>query len=282
MIFMKDRYLHSYIYRGIMELLARFGYVSIREVEYGFRLSLTKAVDRLHYLETQGFIQRFPSHTIPPSFFCLTSSGRQAVQGFNISEELISFYPRQYRLASQQHQRAIINSYLALKNALGSSFIGWISESNLKGEVARRILDGELHLKVRKTLYTASPQGDYVPALDKDPDIEDWCCGVEVEISLKSPARYKKQFKGLAHQYYNWSGKEKHYPMYLFIYGTQTIHDRLLKELNNHEFDKCFFLFVQIDELIAKQGDAILERWIGKSHITLPASDMTKVNVVVE
>ena len=31
-----------------------------------------------------------------------------------------------------------------------------------------------------------------------------------------------------------------------------------------------------------QQGDAILERWIGKSHITLPAGDMTKVSFVVK
>src|SRR5438105_10477508 len=71
-ILSKDGHRHSQVYRGVMELLARFGYASIEEVRYGFHLNLQQAFNRLTYLEKAGLIKRFDSRTRPESFFCLT------------------------------------------------------------------------------------------------------------------------------------------------------------------------------------------------------------------
>jgi hypothetical protein len=282
MIFMKDRYLHSTLHRGITELLARFGYASINEIMYGFHLNPTQAVDRLRYLQKQGFIRRFSSHTLPSSFYCLTSLGRQAVQGFDVYKSPVPFRPSSYQPAYQRHHRNIMMVFLALRNMLGSSFMEWTGECAPKSERTRRVLDGELHLKVRKTPYRAGVRGGYVPALDRDPVFEEWCCGVKIELFLKSPALRRKHFDRLASDYRWDNGKVFRHPMYLFIYSTRLIHDRLVEEFRRHDFGECVFFFGQFDELIAKQGEAILERWVGKSCTTTPASDMAKVSFTVK
>src|SRR5438067_436584 len=101
-----------------MEILARFGYASIEEFRYGFNLPLQSAVHRLWYLEKAALIKRFDSRTRPGSFYYLSSEGREAVKAFQISDELVSFYPSDYKLANNDHHRSIIKVFLALKEML--------------------------------------------------------------------------------------------------------------------------------------------------------------------
>src|SRR5882672_2891147 len=84
------------VYRGIMKLLARFGYLSIQEVMYGFDLTIQTAINRLFYLKKAGFIQTFKSQTLPPEFYCLTRLGREVVEGNGLSDWIYHFVPSQY------------------------------------------------------------------------------------------------------------------------------------------------------------------------------------------
>ena len=287
LILSKDGHTYSDVYRGILEVLALFGYMSIKEVMYGFRLNLTQAVDRLRYLEQSGFIQRFPSRILPVSFYCLTSKGRRAVRNFDISD-INPFHPRYYRLVYQEHHRTTIKAFLALKMLLGDDFLGWVSESYLRAEGAfnkvRRILDGELYLRIRKTFVQPGQLGELVPALHLDPVRQEWRCGVEVELSLKSPKRYGKQFKDLARQIYTEYSHEQHYPMFLFFYNTQTIRDKLAHQLKEggHSFGNCIFFLAQIDQFTSKLENTPVERWVYGKGVTYPASKMREVGVIAK
>ena len=198
LILSQGRHKHSGVYREIMGLMSRFGYVSVREVMYGFQLNLGSALHRLSYLEKIKLIQWFPSLTIPVTFYCLTPQGRQAVRRFNISDELTHFIPSQYQPIAQEHHRAIIRVYLALQRLLGPRFLGWTTEQRLKAEGGinkeKRILDGELFLNVRKIALQGPRETRNMTPLG-EPALEKWRCGIEVELSLKSPERYKGSSK---------------------------------------------------------------------------------------
>ena len=288
MILSKDGHKYSNVYRGILEVLARFGYASIKEVMYGFHLNLTQAVDRLRYLEQSGFIQRFPSHILPVSFFCLTPHGRKAIRNFSISGYIDPFLPDYYQLVYQEHHRAIIKAFLALKMLLRDDFLDWTSESFLKVEGAhskvKRILDGELFLRVRKTYLKKAFDGKLVEALNLDPVNVDWKCGIEVELSLKSPTRYIKQFRELSRQIYTGYSHEQHYPMLIFFYSTQTIRDKLAHQLKegNHDFGNCIFFLAQIDQFTSNPETAPVERWVGTICRKTIAQEMKRAQVYRE
>jgi len=50
---------NSLVYRGILGLMAQFGYISLEEVIYGFDLAEQEARDRLKYLARQELIESF-------------------------------------------------------------------------------------------------------------------------------------------------------------------------------------------------------------------------------
>src|SRR5579863_4805861 len=106
MILSQDSHKHSAVYRGILEMLARFGYCSGQEIMYGFDLDYKRSENRLAYLQKLGLIRGFPSGTVPPKFYCLTTHGRQAVTAFRISDENHRFFPSDYRLVESDHHRA--------------------------------------------------------------------------------------------------------------------------------------------------------------------------------
>ena len=68
------------LYRGIVELVSRFGFISVEEVMYGFDLPAPKAMDRLKYLTKVGLLERFPSFTNHRSFYCLTPFGARMAE----------------------------------------------------------------------------------------------------------------------------------------------------------------------------------------------------------
>ena len=288
LILSKDGHRSSGLYRKIVELLARFGYASIREVMYGWSLNLTSAVDRLRYLEKAGLIGRFPSHTVPASFFCLTPVGRQMARHFGISEEVAGFVPSKYQLVS--HHLFIIKVHLGLRKLLGDRLLGWTSERTLKAEQeaqaavgnGKRVLDGELFLNVNKTRYKAHEGGKMTPL--GEPTLEKWRCGIEVELSLKSPERYKKQFKDLASRVYDGLLKEQHYRMVVFFYTTPTLRDCLARHLKSGRYTlgDCVFYLVQIDEFLERLGEASVERIIDSTGIQVSALDMGEIKVVTQ
>jgi hypothetical protein len=285
LILSKSWHKHIGVYRGILELLARFGYVSVREVMYGFQLSLTSALHRLSYLEKINLIHWFPSHTVPVTFYCLTNKGRQAIQRFNISDDLFHFTPSRYQFATQEHHRSTIRVYLALRKFLGDRFLGWTTEQRLKAEGGtnreKRILDGELFLNVQKTRYKAQGEGEMAQV--GEPTLEKWRCGIEVELSLKSPERYRKQFRDLAGQVYSLFDKQQLYPMVVFFYSSPTLHDRLAGHLRSGQYDfgNCVFYLIQIDEFLEKLGGTVIERIICSSSFHISSLEMGEIKVVV-
>lgn len=196
---------NSEVYRGILRLLAQFGYASIEEVMYGFDLALQEAINRLTYLERSGFITRFISHVKPESFFYLTPLGRQAALNYRITDHLTEFHPSKYRLSMQSHHRLIVKAHLALKKVLKEDFQGWVSKNQLRSEgisgweqgAKRRIFDGEFHMRIHKKRYNRDPETHSLTFIDSAEEV--WRCALEMEIILKSIRRYEKQFLDLYH-----------------------------------------------------------------------------------
>jgi hypothetical protein len=143
-------------------------------------------------------------------------------------------------------------------------------------------MDGELFLDVEKTRYKEDGAGG-LEKTGEPPSRAQWRCGVEVELSLKSPERYFKQFWDLASRVYNSVDDRQHYHMILFFYSTTTIHDRLAGHLrsNRYEFGKCAFGLVRLDEFLEKKGDAMAERFIGTDSIQIPMSEMSRIKVIL-
>jgi hypothetical protein len=291
MILLEDGVKHGEIYRGVLELLARFGYVSIRELMYGWGLEVIPAADRLKYLRRTGLITRFPSLTVPTSFYCLTPKGRSAVQQFGISDELSFFTPGRYQLVYQEHHRSIIRVFLALRRVFGSRFLGWASERTLRAEEGarqemsggqKRVLDGEFFADIEKARFKVGVDGGLEPS--GEAVREQWRCGLEVEISLKSPERYRKQFKELAHRVYDSLSGHQHYAMVMFFYNTRTLHDRLARHFKSghYNFGSCIFYLAQIEEFLADPEHAVIEKFVGTESKTIVSSQMTQVRVVAK
>jgi len=289
LILVKEGVRHSEVYREVLELLGRFGYASIDEVRYGLDLDQTKAWNRLWYLEHIGLIEQFKSHSVPASFYCLTPKGRQAARHFKVSDEVSAFTPCAYQPVSQQHHRSIIKVHLGLRKLLGDRFLGWTTERTLKAEQearmalgnGKRILDGELFLNVKKTRYKAIGRGEMTPTGEFS--FEKWRCGIEVELSLKSPERYRKQFKDLAGRVYDSLSKEQYYPMLIFFYTTPTLRDCLASHLKSgrYAFGDCVFYLAQIDEFLERLSEAPAEKFVGSQTKILTTSEISEVKWVV-
>jgi len=278
------------VYRGIMELLARFGYLSIQEVKYGFDLTIQTAINRLFYLKRSGYIQTFKSQTLPPEFYCLTRQGREVVQAFTVSNWINHFVPSQYNVIFQEHTRSVIKTNLALRKILGADYKDWVGEDLLKQNVAyeasqyywkkkNRVLDGELYLQIHKTRYKRTEAGD----LEATGEVsrETWKCGIEVELSSKSLKRYRQQFEVLRRQVYEPFAEEQLYPMMIFLCGSQTIRDNLLKAYQDFskEFGNCIFYFGLVDEVLQKLKEAPLLKVISGESQVVKAGELNHVSV---
>lgn len=196
---------HGSIYRGIIELMGRFGYLSMDEVIYGFAVSEQDARDRLKYLVRNGLIKPFPSLASPRVFYCLKNEGLASLRSNALSDEIHEFNSDTYRPFHEKHDRTLVKIYCALKMMLRSDFEGWLSEKSLRqGESLklimeahreRRILDGIFQMKVHKKKFSQDSKGDLV---FQSSAVESWWCGLELELSIKSKARYLNQFKANA------------------------------------------------------------------------------------
>jgi hypothetical protein len=70
--------------------------------------------------------------------------------------------------------------------------------------------------------------------------------------------------------------------MFLFLYSTQTIHDKLVHQLKEggYDFGDCIFYLVQIDKFTIGLGNTQVERWIYGKGETIPAREMNQVEIL--
>jgi hypothetical protein len=263
---------HGSVYRGILELMGRFGYVSKEEVMYGFELSEQDSRNRLNYLVRQELVRPFPSLAMPQYFYCLTNEGLAALHSYAISDEIHEFNPETYRPYHQKHDRMLIRIFCALKKTLGSDFQGWLSERSIrKGESLKlileahkekRVLDGLFQMRVHKKRFTQDSHGDLV---FQDSAVEPWWCGLELELSIKSKSRYQKQFKALSECVYDRINEKQKIPLMLFLCGSSTIQDTLIKyqQENVENFGRCIFIFCQADQLLKDREKAVIAEHLG-------------------
>ncbi len=260
------------VYRGILELMGRFGYVSMDEVVYGYELSEQEARDRLKYLVRQGLIEPFSSLASPQYFYCLTNEGMFALRSYGISDEIHGFNPDSYRPYHQKHDRTLVRIFCTLKKALGSDFQGWLSERSIrKGESQKlileayrekRVLDGLFQMRVHKKKFTQDSQGELV---FQSSAVESWWCGLELELSIKSKVRYRKQFKALSECVYDRVNETQKIPLMLFFCGSSTIQDMLIKyqQEQGESFGKCIFIFCQVDRFLKEHEKAVMVQCMG-------------------
>jgi hypothetical protein len=254
-------------YRGILELMGRFGYLSFEEAVYGFDLTDREARDRIVYLARQGLIELFDSHTTPQHFYCLTKNGLAALRSHAISDEIHEFNPKTYRSYSQKHDRMLVRIFCALRKMLGPDFLSWLSERTIRQDESlkrvleahqeKRILDGLFQINVHKQRFKPDSEGRLVPYEVTD---EPWWCGLELELSLKSQARYRKQFEALSECVYD-RGQERHLiPLMFFLCGSPTIYESLIKHQRDQleSFGRCLFVFGQAELFLKDPENAPL------------------------
>ncbi len=292
LILSRNSYKNSRVYQGIMELLARFDFLSIEEVMYAFHLPLMQAVHQLDYLENRcGLIKRFASGSHPKDFFCLTAGGRQVVKDFQISDQVSEFIPSYYAPAFQAHRRTIIKVYAALKTLFDDKMRNWINEGQLQaleeyrqsqtfGHQHKRILDGECALKIYEARYFKDPAGNMQPSWAESV-WSDWRVGIEVELSAKSPRRYEQQFNDLARLIFDRWDKKQIYKLVIFFYSTRTIHDHLVREIQSgrHTFGNCLFYVIQIDSFLQNPAEASVEVYTAEINRTIMGKDMGTVRM---
>lgn len=258
------------LYRSILEMVSRFGFVSVEEVTYGFDLPLQKAKDRLKYLVKVGLLKRFESFTNPKTFFSLTSVGAQMVAAHAVSDEIVRFHPWQYNVLNQRHDRMLIRIYSSLEGIFHDNFKEWIGERTLRGneDTSSRVLDGLFQLQIHKEFQGSN-------------QTELWWCGLELELTLKSAARYRKQFRSLSNMVYDPFEKKQKIPLMLFLYGTESIGQSLRKywmEQRDH-YGRCLFIFGQVDRFLQEKGGAPLLRCSGLESREITAQEMNRIKV---
>jgi len=253
------------VYKGILELASRFGYLSVQEVEYLTGCSRVTAMNRLHYLAgRKKLLQKFDSLTRPANFYSLTYHGREMVQHLGLSDELNCFVPSDYRLFWQNHQRLLIRTFIAFRKMFGSQFAGWVSESQLRKEYTQtRVVDGEFYLNGLDSGFRRNDDkeknncGTWIPIHEEMPS--KLKCWVELELSLKSPARYRDQFKKLADQVYDSFSKVQIIHHLFFLSGSQAIQERLKGYVSRNEWGECGTHFLRAHEFFSNLGETQVE-----------------------
>lgn len=278
------------VYRGILELMGRFGYLSPEEVMYGFSLSEQEARDRLKYLIRQEFVKSFESLVDPRTFYCLTKEGLSKLRSDALSDEVQEFDPASYRPFFQKHDRTLIKVFCALQKTLGPDFLGWLSERTLRqGESLRfvlqahketRVLDGLFQMMMYKEKFSPNSEGQLIfQGIDEEP----WWCGFELELSLKSKARYRKQFKVLAECIYDRIQEKQKIPLMFFLCGTAAICDALMKYYQEQAetFGRCVFIFGVADRFLEERENAVLRRVVGAKELEIVGSELNRVKMKV-
>jgi len=278
------------IYGLILELIARFGYVSADEISYALEINWPCARRRLDFLVKANIIKKFPSLTLPSDFFCLTVAGRQLCKKWGDSDEISDFTPGRYKALFQLHSRFIVKSYVAIRRLLGPDFLGWVSEEMLQREGesvvtnrnihGKRIFDGEIFLNT--ALHTTVETTPGMIQSRERAIIERWRCGFELELTLKSPGQYSKQFQGLAPQVYDGFRQEQLIQMVLFLYRSPAIFDRLFKYVTHpqNDYGQCIFYFSQTDDFFDHLGDCAVIKVLEGKYRSMPAREINQIKVV--
>jgi hypothetical protein len=179
-----------------------------------------------------------------------------------------------------------------LKKILDHDFEGWVSEQTLKQESStlkkhqtssgQRILDGEFFFTAHKSRYIRKEDGA-LEGLDGGIS-ETWRGGVELELSLKSPERYRKQFRNLENTLLGASTGTQKIQLLLFLCGSNIIFDRLYGYMTEKEYryGNCLFLFGHTEDFFQKLGKSKLIKALGKNRTEILAENLNKVKVVVQ
>jgi DNA-binding Lrp family transcriptional regulator len=243
-------------YRAIGKCLAIFGYMSQEEIKFMFQIDRHKAHHRIQKLLDRGIIRRFPSLTVPPTFICLTSYGKDLVKKEGINEYVIDFVPSDYNLMWQNHHRSIIRVWWVLYETYKDN-LHWVGEKQLQREVVRRrMFDGEFILE---GIMKEWVDGDWGKEI-----VSRWVkkrFALEVELELKTPKRYVKQFEQLADELRRRVFYDKQpIDRVIYVYLTPTIYDRLERHKREQEQRGVKFYsdigFVSYDDIITLRGEA--------------------------
>jgi hypothetical protein len=280
---------NSQAYRGILEIMARFGFASAAEAVYGFDLTRKQANKRFAYLESAGLIRRFPSFVLPENFFSLTALGAQFVRANQISDEVIPFDPLRYKVSTQHHTRTVARTYLALKKIFGPDLEGWISERSLLSDAwsqaadkrtPPRVLDGMFNIKIQGAGGLARTGRTGVPL--NGSGAESWWSGLELELTLKSTPRYRKQFRDLSYEVYDEFADKQTIPLMLYLSGATSIQKKLIEiwESEARTFGRCRFVFGQVDDFLRDLGSASLVQCVGRTKTAIYARELSQGQVM--
>src|SRR5258708_1746303 len=94
---------------------------------------------------------------------------------------------------------------------------------------------------------------------------EPWWCGLELELTLKSKARYQRQFKALREYVYDRINERQKIPLMLFLCGSSAIQDSLIKyqQERAEDFGRSLFVFCQIDRFLKDRRQAATVQYLG-------------------
>lgn len=278
------------INQGILELVARFGYVSLEEVMYGFGLSEKESRNHLYYLVQLGLIQAFPSHTEPRNFYCLDKAGFSVVRSKDIVMDIDYFNKKTYRPLTQNHDRMLIRIHSALRKLLGSDLDSWITEKSIRKEESlipifkahkkSRVLDGLFRIQMHKARFTQDGTGK----LDfHDNTTGPWWTGLELELSMKSKDRYRMQFDVLSECVYDRVEKIQRIPQMLFLCGNPGLEKALLGfyQERPERYGRCVFVFGQVEAFLKNPKEAPLSRVLGRDRREILGKELNQMKLKV-
>jgi hypothetical protein len=113
--------------------------------------------------------------------------------------------------------------------------------------------------------------------------VEPWWCGLELELSIKSKARYQKQFKALAECVYDRINEKQKIPLMLFVCGSSTIQETLIKYQQElvGSYGRCIFIFCQVDQLLKERESAVLAQYYGDKLREIVWTEFNRVKIKV-
>jgi hypothetical protein len=173
-----------------------------------------------------------------------------------INEYVVDFVPSDYNLMWQNHHRSLIRVWWVLYETYKDN-LHWVGEKQLQRElVRRRIFDGEFIIEgIMKELV----DGDWGKEV-----VSRWVkkrFAVELELELKTPKRYIKQFEQLAEELRRRVFYDKQpIDRFIFVYLTPTIYDRLERHKMEQERRGVKFYsdigFISYEDIITLRGEA--------------------------
>jgi len=278
------------INQGILELIAQFGYVSFEEVMYGFGLSEKESRNHLYYMVQLGLIQTFPSHAQPRYFYCMDKAGFSEVRSKDIAMEVDYFNKKTYRPFSQNHDRMLVRIHCAFKKLFGPDLESWVSEKKIRRDVCfksiltahkeLRVLDGLFLAQMHKKRFTRNSEGQLQ---FYDNTTGPWWTGLELELTMKSKARYKKQFSVLSEFLYDRIEKNQWISQMLFLCGDASIEEALIRHQQEYveRYGQCVFVFGQAETFLKDPKGVPLLRILREDQREIRGEDLNRIKLKV-